>query len=67
MIEVILILLLVTNAYREYLYHVERKDLYNRLMAKNITEYNNIDKPPPKAPKNKFSTILHKRDGKGGE
>ena len=65
MIEVIIILLLATNVYREYLHHVERKDLYNRLMARNITEYQN--KPPPKAPKNKFSTLLYKRNGKEGE
>lgn len=66
-LTILIILLLATNAYREYLHHVERKDLYNRLMARNITEYHNVDRPPPKAPKNKFSTLLHKRNGKEGE
>ena len=30
--------------------HIERKDLYNRLMCRNMTEYNNIKADEPKQP-----------------
>lgn len=36
----------------EILHHRERKDLYNRLMAANYTEYVQSQSPPPKAKEN---------------
>lgn len=33
---------------REYLNHMERKDLLNRLMARNFEDYNNYTEKPEK-------------------
>lgn len=30
--------------------HIERKDLYNRIMCDDLREYKNIDAPPPSQP-----------------
>ena len=55
--------------WRERLWHTERKDLYDRLMARNLTEYREEIKPvpPPKAPQSKFIKVLHKPLAKGGD
>jgi len=34
-------------AWREYQHDQERRDLYNRLMARDYTEYANAGRPPP--------------------
>lgn len=57
--------------WREWLWHNERKDLYNRLMARDLTEYREEGKriPPPKAPQSKFISVLKKQNSpsKGGD
>ena len=57
---IIIILLLLLSIVREWLHYKERQNLYDRIMSKDIKEYQNMNKPPPKAPENKFITILHK-------
>jgi hypothetical protein len=60
---------LAYSVWRESMWHNERKDLYNRLMAKDLTEYRQKEVVvlPPKAPSSKFITILHKSQEKGGD
>lgn len=50
--------------------HIERKDLYNRLMCRNMTEYNNIKTDEPKQPISRHKTVLNrwrKNDAKVGD
>lgn len=50
--------------------HIERKDLYNRLMCRNMTEYNNIKADEPKQPISRPKTVLNrwrKNDAKVGD
>ena len=42
----LIILLGVYLGIKEYLHYVERKDLYNRIMAKDYTEYKSRGDPP---------------------
>jgi len=59
------------SVYREILWQKERKDLYSRIMAKDLTEYREEKKPvpPPKAQRSKFVTMLQKQHSlsKGGD
>ena len=62
---------LIYSIVREIVWHNERKDLYSRLMAKDLTEYRDIknDVPPPKAPQSKFVKVVKKQNTpkKGGD
>lgn len=58
----LLVGLIVYIALSEYLHYVERKDLYDRIMAKDYTEYKTRDKPP-RSIKN---IIRQKMEQKGG-
>lgn len=62
---------LTYTVWREILWHNERKDLYNRLMSRDLTEYRNDKKPisQPKAPQSKFISVLKKQNSplKGGD
>ena len=40
--------------------HIERKDLYNRLMCRNMTEYNNIKADEPKQPISWHKAVLNR-------
>lgn len=54
----VIALILVMWAWREYTHDKERKDLYNRLMSRDIAEYKTVaatGKPPPGRARN---TIL---------
>ena len=43
-----IVLLIVYSGYREYLWHKERKDIYDRLMSKSAEEYKYVsDKNEP--------------------
>jgi hypothetical protein len=59
------------SVYREILWQNERKDLYSRIMAKDLTEYREERKPipPPKAQNSKFVTVRQKQHSlsKGGD
>jgi hypothetical protein len=60
------IVLSVLFIVREIITLRERKDLYNRIMAKDLTEYQQIDKPPPKPLRSKFSIIKQRRSERDG-
>ena len=50
--------------------HIERKDLYNRLMCRNMTEYNNIKADEQKQPISRHKAVLNrwrKNDVKVGD
>lgn len=50
--------------------HIERKDLYNRLMCRNMAEYNNIKTDEPKQPISRHKAVLNrwrKNDTKAGD
>lgn len=50
--------------------HIERKDLYNRLMCRNMTEYNNIKADELKQPISRHKAVLNrwrKNDAKVGD
>ena len=50
--------------------HIERKDLYNRLMCRNMSEYNNIKDDEPKQPISRHKAVLNrwrKNDAKVGD
>ena len=40
--------------------HIERKDLYNRLMCRNMTEYNNIKTDESKQPISRHKAVLNR-------
>lgn len=40
--------------------HIERKDLYNRLMCRNMTEYSNIKADEPKQPISRHKAVLNR-------
>mgnify|MGYP004725866531 CR=1 FL=1 len=45
--------------------HIERKDLYNRLLSSNMAEYNNIKADEPKQPSSRHKAVLKRwrKDG----
>lgn len=46
---------------------VERRDMYNRLMSRNLTEYKQSDKPPFQHIPSAHDRILKRWRSKGGE
>ena len=44
MIEIILIAVIIIQS---VIHFIERRDMYNRLMSKSLTEYKQCDKAPP--------------------
>lgn len=51
---VVMALMLVGNLYNEKLHRQERKELYNRLMARDLAEYTAYSKERPPAPVQNF-------------
>jgi hypothetical protein len=50
MINILLIALVLLNITQLILYSVERRDMLNRLMSKDYTEYKQGDNPPKHIP-----------------
>ena len=73
MSTVLLIVAFLTySVWRETQWQIERKDLYNRIMSRDLVEYREEMRPapvPPKAPRNKFVTAARKQNSpsKGGD
>ena len=68
MTEVLLIALLLLNIIQAILHYCERRDMYNRLMSKSLTEYKQGGSKPPKHIPSAHDRILNKwRDRTGGE
>ena len=67
MTDVLIIALLLLNIVQAILHYCERRDMYNRLMSRNLTEYKQGG-PPPKHIPSAHNRILNKwRDRTGGE
>ena len=64
MVNIILVAVIVIQA---LLHYVERRDLYDRLMSRDITEYKNSGNPPPKAIPSAHDKVLKKWRDRGGE
>ena len=64
MMEIILIAVIVLQS---VIYHVERRDMLNRIMSKSLTEYKTSGSPPPKHIPSAHDRILKNwRDKAGG-
>lgn len=64
MIEIILIAVIITQS---VIHFVERRDMYNRLMSKSLTEYKQSDKTPPKHIPSAHEQTLRKWRNKAGD
>lgn len=64
MVDVILVAVILIQA---LLHYIERRDLYNRLMSKDLTEYKNSGSPPPKSVPSAHDKVLRKWRNKGGD
>jgi hypothetical protein len=60
---IILISIIVTQ---EIIHFIERRDMYNRLMSKNLTEYNQGKNPPKHIP-SAHRKVLNKWRSKVGD
>lgn len=48
------------------IYHFERKDLYTRLMCRDVSDYKNANGKNVKSPLSRHREVLDKWRGKGG-
>ena len=62
MIEIILITVIIAQAIFHY---IERRDMYNRLMSKNLTDYKQGGMPPPKHIPSAHDNVLKNWRDKG--
>ena len=68
MTDVLIIALLLLNIIQAILHYCERRDMYNRLMSKSLTEYKHSGSPPPKHTPSAHDRVLNKwRDKAGGK
>ena len=67
MVEIIDILLIAVIILQSFLNHRERRDMYNRLMSKNLTEYNQGKNPPPKHTPSAHDRVLNKWRNRAGD
>lgn len=63
MIEIILVAVIILQT---ILHSVERRDMYNRLMSKSLTEYKRSGTPPEHIP-SAHERVLNKWKRKAGE
>jgi hypothetical protein len=65
--DVLLISLIILNIIQAILHFCERRDMYNRLMSRTLTEYKQDGKPPKHIP-SAHDRVLNKwRNRTGGE
>lgn len=64
MIEIILITVIVIQS---VIHFIERRDMYNRLMSKDLTEYKQSGSPPPKHVPSAHDRTLAKWRSKAGD
>lgn len=64
MLEFILIAVIVLQS---IIHFIERRDMCNRLMSKNLTEYKQSDKQPPKHTPSAHDRVLNKWRDKAGD
>ena len=67
MMEIKDILLVAVIVLQSLLHYRERRDMYNRLMSKSLTEYKQSGSPPPKHTPSAHDRVLKNwRDKAGG-
>ena len=64
MLEIILCAVIVLLS---VMHHVERRDMYNRLMSKSLTEYKQGGTPPPKHIPSAHDRVLNRWRNKVGD
>lgn len=64
MTEIILIAIIIIQT---IIHFIERRDMYNRLMSKDFTDYNRAKIPPPVHIPSAHSKILNKWRNKVGD
>ena len=64
MLEMFLIIVIILQA---FLHYIERRDMYNRLMSKNLTEYRQGDKRPPEHIPSAHDRVLARWRNKVGD
>lgn len=67
MLEIKDILLIAVIILQSLLHYRERRDLYNRLMSKDLTEYNQSKQPPPKHFPSAHERVLKRWRNKAGD
>ena len=67
MVEIKDIILIAFIVLQSLLHYRERRDLYNRLMCKNLAEYNQGKTPPPTTIPSAHDRVLRKWRNKVGE
>lgn len=63
-VEIILIAIIILQAIFHYF---ERRDMYNRLMSKSLSEYKQVGKNPPKHIPSAHDRILNKWRNRVGD
>ena len=64
MLEIILIGIIVLQI---IIHYIERRDMYNRLMSKSLTEYKQGGSPPKHTPSAHSRVLQNWRDKAGGQ
>ena len=65
--DILLIALIINNLIQVIFHFIERRDMYNRLMSKSLTEYKQSDKTPPKHIPSAHEQTLKKWRNKAGD
>lgn len=61
------VILITVIILQTIIHFLERRDMYNRLMCKNYSEYTNSDKKPPKHIPSAHEKTLQKWRNKAGD
>lgn len=61
------LILIAVIVLQSLLHYRERRDLYNRLMSKDLTDYNQSKKSPPKAIPSAHERVLKRWRNKAGD
>ncbi len=64
MLELILIAVIILQS---FIHFIERRDMYNRLMSKDLTEYKKGGAKPPAHIPSAHDRVLHKWRDKAGD
>ena len=67
MVDILDIFLIAVIVLQSILFYCERRDMYNRLMSKNLTEYNQGKNPPPKHTPSAHDRVLNKWRNRAGD
>lgn len=67
MIDILDIILIAVIVLQSILHYCERRDMYNRLMCKDYTEYNKGKTPPPKHTPSAHDRTLNRWRNKVGD